>query len=103
MDCRRSALAMQPAISSSESCFYDAPQECGEALLTKKRISIGSFVRETHPIPILTATTNAKHGKHPKSNWKTLPHRDSGFKECEATPQIPNEARDNRILALEYT
>ena len=45
----------------------------------------------------------AQHSRHLKSNWTTLRHRNGGFKECGAIPQIPNEARDNRTLVLEYT
>jgi hypothetical protein len=49
------------------------------------------------------ASTNAKYGKHPKAIWKTLPCRYSGFNNGAATPQIPTEARDNRILFFDYT
>jgi hypothetical protein len=42
-------------------------------------------------------------GNPKKSNWTTLPHRNSGFKGREATPQIPNKARDNRTHVLEYS
>ncbi len=32
MDCRRSALAMPPARSSSGSCFHHSPPKCGGSI-----------------------------------------------------------------------
>ena len=39
---------------------------------TKNPILTGSTVPGIHPIPIQMATTKAKHGRHPKSNWTTV-------------------------------
>jgi len=78
--------------------FYD-PKNTSNGLSLSR--SIGSIVQGIHRIPTLMASTNAKHGSLPKSIWKTLPCRNSGFNKGAATTQIPTEARDNRILVFD--
>ncbi len=98
-----SGYSLSPArlATSVQLAISDARDPLANGSPTTNRISTGSTGRGIPEILIQQVSTSVIDGKHPKSIWKTLPCRNSGFNKGAATPQIPTEASDNRILDLD--
>jgi|GEM_PF-2749479 len=67
MNCRRSALAMRLARSSSGSCFIIGRQTAAKAFPTTNPTSTGSTAPGIPPIPIQKVSTSARRGVPRKS------------------------------------